>query len=441
MKIAKLLRDPSRYEAQIHRLHEKYLAGNRLYKPGADGVAFASISFDSRKFARMLARTVAAGRYRAQPARTRVVMINNKGRKLYEFHLNDVIVHAVVATALNEAMMPLLSPRLYSYRKGVCWSDALADFSAYVRRHRKACALPQERGLYVVRRDVTKYTDSIPVGAHSSLWPVLREALGIDGPLPRRQRKFWELAENVIRPEIVSEEGLLYSNITGVPTGSPISTTLFNLYLTAMDRALSAIPGAFYARYSDDFLFAHPDAEVVREADRIIDHYLDSQGLCSHKTKDDDLFFNGAGRGSAAWPEARGTTTVSFLGCRVSFEGTVSLEGRKVKQLYGDVSRRARRTKEAVGAVRPEDAGPIVCAAINDSLNPRSPCHQQSSLALRSVVTDRGQLRDIDYNIARIVAQTLSGVHGVRAFRTIGYRTLRQRWGLNSLLHLRNRMR
>jgi len=441
MNIGKLLCDPARYEAQIHRLHQKYLLSNRLYKPGPDGVSFASICFDSRKFAKMLARTIASGKYRAQPARTRVVMINNKSRKLYEFHLNDVIVHAVVASTLNEAMAPLLSPRLYSYRKGVCWSDALADFSAYVRQHRKTCQNPQQRGLFVIRRDVTKYTDSIPVGANSSLWLSLREVLGTDRSPRRRSRKLWQVVENVIRPEIISEEGLLYSNITGVPTGSPISTTLFNLYLMAMDRALSAIPGAFYARYSDDFLFAHSDPEAVRKADRIIDQYLGSQGLRSNKTKDDNLYFNGAGKGSGAWPDARGTTAVPFLGCKVSFEGTVSLGGNKIKQLYSDVARRARRTIKASGGTSHEQAGPIVCAAINDSLNPYSPCHQQSSRALRSAVTDRGQLRDIDYNIACIVAQTLSGIRGVRAFRHIRYRTIRQHWGLNSLLHLRNKMR
>lgn len=441
MKIGKLLCDPARYEEQIHRLHQKYLQSNRLYKSGPDGVSFASICFDSRNFAKMLARTVATGKYRAHPARTRVVTINNKSRKLYEFHLNDVIVHAVIASVLNEAMAPLLSPHLYSYRKGVCWSDALADFAAYVRKHRKACKDPKQRGLFVIRRDVTKYTDSIPVDANSSLWPILREAMAAKTPLPRRDRKFWEVVENVIRPEVVSEEGLLYSNITGVPTGSPISTTLFNLYLTSMDRALIAIPGAFYARYSDDFLFAHSDPSAVRKADQIIDHYLGSQRLRSHKTKDDNLYFNGAGKSSDAWPDARGTSTISFLGCKVSFEGTVSLEGRKIKLLYRDISRRARRTMKAVGEARPEEAGPIVCAAINDSLNPRSPCHQQSSQALQSAVTDRGQLKDIDYNIARIVAQTLSGIGGVRAFRKIRYRTLRQHWGLNSLLHLRNQMR
>ena len=62
-------------------------------------------------------------------------------------------------------------------------------------------------------------------------------------------------------------EGQLFTQYRGVPTGQPISCVLFNLYLSGLDAQLDRIPGAFYARYCDDIVFAHPDPDVVRAAD------------------------------------------------------------------------------------------------------------------------------------------------------------------------------
>ena len=58
----------------------------------------------------------------------------------------------------------------------------------------------------------------------------------------------------------------------------PIATTMFNLYLMPLDKELAAIPGAFYARYSDDVLLAHPDPDVVRRADQRLQAILSRLG-------------------------------------------------------------------------------------------------------------------------------------------------------------------
>jgi hypothetical protein len=54
-------------------------------------------------------------------------------------------------------------------------------------------------------------------------------------------------------------------------------------------------------------------------------------------------------------------------------------------------------------------------------------------------VDDRGQLRDIDYKLARLVAQTLSGRPSVRAFRSHPPRVLREQAGLVSVVRERDR--
>ena len=124
--------------------------------------------------ARKLARTVGNGDYRLQPAHVRTITTDGKQRIVFAYRLTDLLVHGVVAGVLDAALTPALSASLYSYRKGVSWWMAISAFAAYARTHRKDQPEVRRRGLYVIRRDIDSYTDSIPVGATSPVWDMLR---------------------------------------------------------------------------------------------------------------------------------------------------------------------------------------------------------------------------------------------------------------------------
>jgi len=437
-EISACLVQQSRYLEQIDRLHLKYSQRSGLFELEQDGVTLASLCLERNKVARILAETVGAGAYELQPARARLVTIDGKPRLLYLLRLTDRIVHGVVAKLINERMEPFLSPHVYSYKKSQHWWQAVGDFARYLREHRHSHPNPNTRGLYVIRRDIANYTDTIPVGKQSVLWTRLQGLLQLDPGLDERSSRHWKLIQNIVRPEIYSEEGRLYCNLRGVPTGSPISTAMFNLYLMPLDNALAAIPEGFYARYSDDVLFAHPDPNIVQEAIGRLAEILQALQLSTNPGKDQDFYFNGAGRAPTLWPAAKAASRVAFLGCNVSFDGTVSLKPKKLRQLLSEVRRRAQRTFRALPGEPPGAAGPVVCSVINEALDPASVCHQKSALLLRSVVTNRPQLKELDYQIARIIAGTLVGTASPRAFRRISYRTLRQDWQLVSLYHRRN---
>jgi hypothetical protein len=438
MRLHRLLGDHRRYLAQIDRLHLKYAKRAYLYDLKQDGVSLASISLQRTKVARLLADAVAADEYGLRPAQNRWITVNGKKRLIYEFCLTDLIVHGVVASILEERIRPHLSPQLYSYRKGLPWWWALRDFARYVRVHRRMRADPKQRGLYVLRRDICSYTDSIPVDERSRIWPQLKGALGLGRSRRPRDASGWSLIRNVVRPETISEAGGRYQNLRGTPTGSPICPVLFNLYLGDMDKELTAVPNSFYARYCDDFLFAHPDPGLTRSVARRIDEILTAYGLCTNEEKDRDLFFTGAGRPSTDWPESRATTTVPFLGCEIAFDASVSLDRKKVRRLLKGIADRARRTMQAVDDPSPDEAGRTVCGAINRALEPTSELRLSSALLLRQVVTSRSQLKDLDYRIARVVVQRLTGNPSIRAFRRVPYRRLRSDWHLLSLFHSRN---
>lgn len=433
------LGDPRRYEREIERLHGKHLFTSTLYELRQENVALAQLIQRRRKVAKLLARAVSRGEYELEPGEVREIEVDGKVRVVVSYRLTDTIVTAAVSSVLEEAIAPSLSDRLYSYRRGTSWLEPSADLAAYVRLHRRERPDPRTRGLYVLRRDVDSYTDTIPVDRPSRVWEMVRQALEAAGTASVDDHD-GRLVERTIRPELRELDGGLACRIRGVPTGQPISCVLFNLYLSELDHALAAVSGGFYARYSDDFLFAHPDAATARQAAATIDSHIAALRLRIKPEKASNLYLTAAGRRSAEWEEARPTTSVPFVGTSVLAGGTVALNRKKLRRALREVERRARRTAVAVRGGDVRTVGRAVCSVVNDMIAPRpSPLQQASSSLLGRAVTDRGQLAQIDYWLARMVVKAVTGDTGVRAFRRVPYRTVREDWGLASLEHARNR--
>jgi hypothetical protein len=425
------LSDRRRYERQIERLHQRYLLTSRLYELRQSDVSLASIVMNRGKVARLLAREVADGRYELEPGELRTIRARHKTREVFACRITDLIVHGVVADIVQDAVTPQLSDRVFSYRKGLSWLTPLAELAAFIRRERRMHADPKARGVYILRRDVDSYTDAIPIGAGSPLWPMLEAEL--DAPLP-------PLVEQVIRVELRIPGAGVACRVRGLPMGQPIAAIVANLYLSEMDREFEQIRGGFYARYGDDFLFAHADPAVAREAGAVSDRILDKLWLTVNEKKRRTLYLTAAGRNSPAWPEAQGSSAVPFLGTRIAGDGTIGLDEKKVRSLLRELDRRTSTTARTLRRADLDQAGRAVCSVVNRALDPRSALTQQkSAIALRRVVTDRRQLEQLDYWIARIVLKALTGRRDAAAFRELPYRKLRQEWGLPSLVAARNR--
>lgn len=432
------VRDPRRYEREIDRLHSKHLFTRTLYELRQENVSLARLIQKRSKVAKLLARSVGRGEYRLEPGQVREIEVDGKVRTVVAYGLTDTIVTGVVSTAIEDAVTPLLSDRLYSYRPGVSWLTPSADLALHIRAHRRQRLDPRSRGLYVLRRDVDSYTDSIPVAPGSRVWQMVRDALRAAGTRSIADQD-WRLVEQTIRPELYELAGGHAVRIRGVPTGQPISCILFNLYLNELDHALAAVPGGFYARYSDDILFAHPDAETAREAAATIDAHVAALGLCIKHEKASNLYLTAAGRPSSEWEDTKGTSSIPFVGTAVSATGTVALNRKKLRRVLRELEQRAVRAAAAVRGSDGATAGRAVCSVVNQALNSApSPFQQASTSLLRRAVTDRSQLAQIDYWLARMVVKAVTGDGGVKAFRRVPYRTVREEWGLVSLQHARN---
>lgn len=417
------LGEAARYRQVLEQMHRDK-PRRRLAEVGSDGVSLRALIHEGPRFARLLAEAVATGAYRPKPAMVARVQLD-KERELYRFTAADFVVHTLFAELLGTALEPRLSPRLYSYRAGRSSFVAVRALAAYVRAHRAAQPDPFRRGLHLLHCDVQSYGESVPLGERSRLWPELSELVG-DHPLVRA----------LVRPEVRNSDGAVAVPLVGLPTGSPIATVVTNLYLGAADRVLDAIPGSFYARYGDDLLFIHPDADQVAQAERRLEEVLAQRGLRANPSKRQRRFWNGAGRSEASG-EVAGTTHITFLGTRIAFDGTVGLPPAKLRLLLVDLRARVRRAAIAAAHLIADDRPTTVCAAIRTALDPRSPCATAYAPWLRSIVTDRRQLRAIDHELAQAIATALTGRSGPRAFRSLPPARLRQ-LGLPSLVAARN---
>jgi hypothetical protein len=426
------LSKPRRYDRQFDRLHAKYFARRRLHTLTQGGVTFAELFFEKRSLASMLAREVKAGTYTFSAARVREVMLD-RPRNLFYLEALDFIVAGVVAELLTEAIEPLLSPSLYSYRQGLSSWQAVRRFARWTRDHRAAHPDPKTRGVYVFRADVQGYADSIALGARSRLWPMLRDALGT-APTGAH----WGILEKMVRPEILHDDGSRSVRCRGLPLGSPVTTPLLNLYLHELDRKLDGLNGGFYARFGDDLLFAHADPAAAKMAIGIIHEFLEKHDLQLHAEKQRLLFFNGAGHPSVAWPETRGTRAVAFLGCEIRFDGTVALPRDKWRIVLNDLAARIGRMKRLLRGAPLAECGAALCSVVNESLDPRSLFANRHAMRLRSLVTSREQLAELDYLVARMIVEAVTGRRGVRAFREISRRRLYEEWKLASMVALRN---
>jgi hypothetical protein len=396
------------------------------------GVPFVDLIYDLPGLAKRLAREVASDRYAFSPGRLKRILAD-KPRDVFSCGLLDFVVHGVVGRMITEALEPTLSAHLYSYRRGVSPWRAVRDVGAFVRANRHA--LPTTaRGLYVFRGDVRAFSDSIPVGAQAPIWPLLLGVLGATGKEP-----LWRIVEGAMRPEITADDGSLYVPSVGLPQGSPVTIPLLNLYLSALDHELSAVEGAFYGRFGDDILFAHADPETLKGAMASIEKHLGHHGLELNTEKVRVAYWNGAGRASGVWPEARGTTEIVFLGSKIRFDGAVALPRPKQRDLLLDLRRRLRDANRVLGPAAQSERASVLCRIANEVLDVRSPfCHPYAA-DLHALVTSRVELSELDRLIALAIAEIVSGRRGPRAFRDVPWHHLRREHGLVSLVLLRNR--
>lgn len=430
------LERPDTYRAVLARLRERRRYNAELLRQGELSLAELPESEDA-ELSRLLARSTAKGDYAFGPVEERRAHVGGKQRILHRASLADTVMLGALSAVLAPLLETTLSPAVFSYRKGRSSPQAVRELARFVRQHRRERPDVKTRGLHVLRRDVASYGDSIPMHATSPLWPQLAALLasagfGQEHALPR-------LLRAALTPDVKRLDGSVGKNERGAPTGSALQPLICNLYLQPLDEALLAL-GGHYARFGDDLVFAHTDAEVARRARELFESTIAPLELRFNPEKSRDLFWNGAGRPAsiAASERERGTTHVDYLGARLSFEGVSAPGEHRLRRLRRELLGRIRASASLLGDSPREERVPALCAAVSRSFDLRSELALPLSPTLLRVSDDRRKLRELDYWVALRLAEAISGRRGSRAFRAVSYRALRE-GGLLSLVQQRRR--
>ena len=109
-----------------------------------------------------------------------------------------------------------------------------------------------------------------------------------------------------------------------------------------------------------------------------------------------------------------------------------------LRRLVARVVDRIDATVPALAPLAPAERLRHLVAATNVMLDVTNPFAVQGLSAVLENTTDRGVLKDLDFRIARKLAQVATGLPGARGFRQVPPRVLRGEFGLTSLVHLRN---
>ena len=432
-----VLADPDYYSDAIQKVFEKKNMNAKAYNEAEKGVSYYGAFLQHRSLARVLARTVSRGNYRCSPVELWSIRLRKKTREAHLPTFTDQIVGSVIYRVVSQNAQVLGQPGLYSYLPGVSNYTAMKDFADFVRDHRRQHKDPRQRGLYVLQSDFEKYGDNLPVHEEAYIWNRLREVLDA-GSKGKISDQAWSLVKSLVRPVVNTSDEIQFSRLFGIPMGVPIVPMVNNLAASPLDDLLAELGSAFYARFNDDFLIAHPDRSVVVEANNRINDLLEPLGVRRNQKKDILSYFNGAGRHCSEDPSFLPSSRIDFLGLSVSFDGTLASGPKRIARLTSKVCQRIDRTGHALGKMPVEQKAQHLVRMTNNMLTPE---HSLAVPGLKSILRDtddRALLKQIDYQIARKIVQMATGLSGNHGFRTLPMRALRQRWALISLVNQRN---
>jgi len=435
--VARSLADPETYDEIILRIFEKRRQRGQAYAEIDSGVTYFDTATRRRSLARALARSVGSGRYRPQPVELWFLETKGKTRAAHLPTFTDHVVGSALYQLLSRNARCYGLPGVYSYLPGLTNTSAIRALAAFVRAHRSRSG-PRGAPVYVLQSDFDNYGDGLPVGPDAPLWPVLREVASLGSPNGALPEWVWCLICDIARPVVRDSGGALFTRLYGVPMGTPLVPLMSNLAVVSMDRAVLDIDGIFYARYNDDFLLAHSDLTVLQEADTRIDTPLDGLGVRRKRTKEARTALSATGMPAAEDPSYRGRNRIDFLGLSVNHAGAIAVGPHRLARIMHRISTRIDGAARSLGPLPVPDRARHLVATANVMLDVSSPFAIPGLSALLDTTTDRGALADLDFRIARKIVQSATGRAGVRGFRTLTPRVLRDEMGLVSLVRQRN---
>lgn len=405
----------------------------RQYRLDVAELHAAQLHSKKRNYINALTKALAQQSYHPQPACVNEFYVD-KWRSFYAICLTDRLLQVIFFTLINHCLEKHLTPNCHAYRKGRNIFEAIRQCSTYIRKHKKRSKVD----LYVLRSDISCYSDSIPVHNASPLWPSLKNLLTTHLTEPLSEYH-WNILVNLLRPEILTDDGLKH-NLVGIPTGTPLNCSIANLYLHPLDEYLATIPNSYYCRYSDDFIFMHPDAEIFLQADQEIHRILESLSLKRNTKKTKHYYLTVAGKPCKLKENFHGTHSFEFLGSMIKANGSIALTKEMNRDLLKHFRQMLRAAKYCMTTDSITETTHLLCQILNQQFShmTKTEFNPLDPMVMLRNCTDRDYLKQLDRELALAVAETVTGLKGDAAFGRISYHHIRHRFGLQSLCQRKN---
>jgi hypothetical protein len=362
-----------------------------------------------------LHEALSRGRFEFRPGVALRRRFGRKDRTIYLFPWEERIVDLLLYRLLNASLQSRFSPDSYAYRGG---GRNLDLCQSRVRR-----ALAARPASFVLKRDVASYFDSID---HELLFEKLSALVDRDDYLFAllRQRAAFRFVERGGTETFTAGRG--------VPFGTAAACVLANLYLSDMDEAVAAIPGARYFRYADDILVVAPDAPTARRAAAAVDAVLASLRLRGKESAHKNLLFS---REPAAAEGFESSGRLRHLGLEFRAGRPTALSRDKLRKIRNLFKFSLRRQAASLRRARdPRQRAVLAVRAVRQTLE-----RGVRNVALIDYylkhVQDEAQLRLLDRWLAEeVLAVAFEKGHKKGLFRAMSFEALRA-LGLPSLVH------
>ena len=422
---------PQRYEYQIEKMvsNAQTKGTSKLFDSRQNDIPLFNFNFDVYNLAKAITTDIRKQRYQLTPPKQRIVKTKTKQRLIYDYCLTDKIVIASISQLLNELLEKLISDRSYAFRIGSNPYFVVQKLSDYILDFYKK----KGKNLYIFKTDFVAYSDSINVGPNSVLWNYISELFELHSIIPHDYQL--NLIKQIIRPEHYNLEEHLQCNMYGAPTGTAIISFVNNLYAFKIDKLFDNQPDLFYARYCDDILLLHPNRDILLQQITILEEAIKKIQLKTNRKKNTLACFNRSGAtDSDSFPALN---YIDYLGYRISANGLICLSKPRQRKFLRLMKQRINDILKTIHYQSIDEAGAIICHALNHYMINKV-MGEQSAHAIITESSDHGQLKHLDYQLALAVAKALTRTNSVKAFREISYRKIRGKYGLKSLIVLRN---
>ena len=408
----------------VYREVELYKAALRVYtKPLFQWRKALNVSSDGRTLYEFAARglrgldrihqSLVRGEFQFRPAVGLKYNFNGKRRTLYIPPWEERVVDLLLYRVLNQRLHSWFSASSYAYRDRTYGLDSCQSrIARLVHSSRKP--------LYLVKRDIADYFASVN---HQILLLQLAEHVEPEDYL------FHLLKQRI--QFLYQDESGSHRASCGIPFGCASACVFANIYLTGLDRVITAIPGLHYFRYADDLLLLTSRREDALHAQALLSQTLGELKLGTKPSHEVDLLLDNA---PAADPIFKAAHEFRHLGLLFQADGEVMLskdKQRKIQNLFRFAFRRKRRSWKRIAD--PKERARALAAVASDTIEKGVRNVAIIDYYLKHV-TVVAQLKLLDRWLAEEVLSLVFGGHSKGHFAKLSFETLRE-LGLPSLVH------